>query len=1107
MANTVRKAEVKIFIDGTAVDNSVKAIREEMRRTTNEMANMIKGSDEYIAAGKKYAQLNKVLQEHKDYVKEIENQYSKTSNAAGGFIEKIKKQFGALTADFAAFFSVNKLISSINSALREGERSYLAFIESQAKLTQVMRNTMNARQDEIESIIELTNAQQKVGVINRNVQLSGAQELSTYLTKSDTLKQLIPVMNDMVAQQFGINASQEQAATVASMLGKVMNGQVGALKRYGYGFDEAQEKILKFGTESERAAVLTDVITSSVGGVNEALAKTPEGKIKAAAIEYESVREEIGELVTSMKAKFIPIQTESMKTLNSFIKNLIELVKWLNNNKSTLLTLSAAWGTYLLAVNRAIIADKLKVFWTNNVSVALNKLWLTMKANPWGVLLAAATVFITYFRSVNRELTIAQQKQKTLNDINAEANKNIASQVAELDRLLRIARDENRSKAERLEAIKKINEISPEHLGNLTLEEISTNKVKAAIDKYRKSLLETAKAKAAFNKIVELEQQKIDLQNKTGEQIYEENTNAWQRFWVAMANGFGDEGYFNQVFQKAYQKQENAIKSINAQIEALSETASKTSSDTDIPVDTGGSEGNTGGGDVLKERIQAIEKEAALRRIAAMQAYEDQKSFEEELLKIEKETIEKKQALYKEGSNEYVKYHEELAKIDLKATQDKEKAERERQEKIKALIEKYDKEAAVTDEQKKQRELDYLDSLYEEKLRMTEEYLKLKQAIEDKYDPVRKDNLEKAQQLVSDNPKSTNKKGDLKSQLNDDKLSSKQKSKMIDSAQEAELAQLDALQALHDAEIDAIIDYEELRLSIEKKYADLRETNDKEAFDRKIKLAQFAIEQMNTLLSAYSSYVQASQDAEVAAVEAKYDKQIKAAGKNQKKVEKLEKQKEKELAKVRAEYQEKSFAIQIAQAFASTAMATINAYSSAAAIPVVGTVLAPIAAGVAFAAGMFQVAAIKKQREAAKASYSSGGYTPAGRWDEPQGVVHSDEFVANRFATGNPMLRPVFDVIDYAQRNNTINSIGKNDIARALGVKGFDSGGYVNQTVNNNNTQELNPAYIEALIAVIDRLDKKLDEPFVGEVSITGRRGIAENMNLYDRMIKNASRS
>ena len=153
-------------------------------------------------------------------------------------------------------------------------------VVNETKLANNMRNTMDARDEDIQSILDLTAAQQQLGVVGDEVQLAGAQELATYLEKKSSLEALIPVMNDMLAQQYGLEASEESAAQVASMLGKVMGGQTAALSRYGYSFDEAQEQILKFGTEEERAAVLAEVVESSVGGMNEALRQTPAGQAK-----------------------------------------------------------------------------------------------------------------------------------------------------------------------------------------------------------------------------------------------------------------------------------------------------------------------------------------------------------------------------------------------------------------------------------------------------------------------------------------------------------------------------------------------------------------------------------------------------------------------------------------------------------------------------------------------------------------------------------------------------------------------------------------------------------------------------------------------------------
>ena len=120
---------------------------------------------------------------------------------------------------------------------------------AETKLANNMRNTMGARDEDIQSIKDLCSAQQQLGVIGDEVQLSGAQELATYLEKKSSLEKLIPVMNDMLAQQYGLEASQESAAQIATMLGKVMDGQVGALSRAGvlswllYGQDQYDSQV------------------------------------------------------------------------------------------------------------------------------------------------------------------------------------------------------------------------------------------------------------------------------------------------------------------------------------------------------------------------------------------------------------------------------------------------------------------------------------------------------------------------------------------------------------------------------------------------------------------------------------------------------------------------------------------------------------------------------------------------------------------------------------------------------------------------------------------------------------------------------------------------
>lgn len=215
--------------------------------------------------------------------------------------EKLNTKLLDINQAQQAIQNVTSGISQIATEISKYTAAYTTQETAEKKVAQVMRNTMNATEAEVESIKKLCSAQQELGVIGDEVQLSGAQELATYLEKKSSLEKLIPVMNDMLAQQYGLEASQESAAQIATMLGKVMDGQVNALSRYGYSFDEAQEKILKFGTEEERAATLAEVVSQSVGGMNQALAQMDSGKAKQVANTIGDIKEMIGSCMITIE--------------------------------------------------------------------------------------------------------------------------------------------------------------------------------------------------------------------------------------------------------------------------------------------------------------------------------------------------------------------------------------------------------------------------------------------------------------------------------------------------------------------------------------------------------------------------------------------------------------------------------------------------------------------------------------------------------------------------------------------------------------------------------------------------------------------------------------
>ena len=225
----------------------------------------------------------------------------------GGMEHSLKKVFG--------LFSKLAIGAALVTLAKQSKEAYDTVVENETRLAHVMRTTMAATDDQIRSILDLASAQQELGIVEDDVQVAGAQELATYLGLTDSLKTLVPVMNDMIAQQYGFNATQEAGVNIATMMGKVMGGQTGALSRYGYEFTEAQAQILKFGNEQERAATLAAVVSESVGGMNFALAQTDVGRQRQLANAFGDIKENLGAAINQISVLFLP----ALSTLANFL--------------------------------------------------------------------------------------------------------------------------------------------------------------------------------------------------------------------------------------------------------------------------------------------------------------------------------------------------------------------------------------------------------------------------------------------------------------------------------------------------------------------------------------------------------------------------------------------------------------------------------------------------------------------------------------------------------------------------------------------------------------------------------------------------------------------
>lgn len=264
--------------------------------------------------------------------------------------------------------------------------------------------------------------------------------------------------------------------------------------------------------------------------------------------------------------------------------------------------------------------------------------------------------------------------------------------------------------------------------------------------------------------------------------------------------------------------------------------------------------------------------------------------------------------------------------------------------------------------------------------------------------------------------------------------------------------------------------------------------------------AQMAYEAVSGILNGMSSVFSAQADYEVNVTQKKYEKLIEKAGNNSAKKQKLQEKEEKEIAKIKTAANKKAMTIEIAQAFASTALAAINAYESAAKIPFVGHTLAPIAAAAATAAGMLQIEAIKKQQQVQEAGYYEGGFTGGNDYRRRAGIVHQGEFVANHDAVANSRILPALQLIDKAQRNNTVGRLTEQDVSRSLGQG--DTTVVSAPTVNVVNDNELGEMITEAN-ALLQQLSTVLASGIQAKVSIDGQEGVKHQLDRYNKLMSN----
>jgi len=462
-------------------------------------------------------------------------------------------------------------------------------------------------------------------------------------------------------------------------------------------------------------------------------------------------------------------------------------------------------------------------------------------------------------------------------------------------------------------------------------------------------------------------------------------------------------------------------------------------------------------GEIRKDTEEGYERErqaVAAKLKAAFydptaEAFQNQQQLDEDLFKNEMHYYDQRLSLYHKGTKEYERIQAERDAKDEERRQKRQQVWMESYNRFKGQFRKL----TLVEQEAEQKAtikagLDYIVSVYKEKMKSLDkdsaEYKRLETELETlkaEYEQwladteteyARKRNEERSNQAQDDKKMSdAAARGFDKAGLSDNPVASPNGftgEQGIIGVAGTIGTYMTAYARLKKAKEDNLID--------DREWAEAKEQLWQNLWNRLPDMAKSAWDTMQTFGQADVAYTQANCDYKVAMISKEYDQRISKAGNNSAKVQKLEKERDKKIAAEKNKANKKAMRMEIAQATVQTAEAAISAYKSAAAIPYVGYILAPVAAAAALAYGALQVATIKKQHQAEAAGYYEGGFTGGNRYRREAGVVHEGEFVANHNAVNNPQLLPALRLIDVAQRNNTVGRLTATDVSRAMGVGG-----------------------------------------------------------------------
>lgn len=890
---------------------------------------------------------------------------------------------------------------------------------------------------------------------------------------------------------------------------------VGVLSSVASHLDQVREaQTVAFNAYNEGSSVLDEFNVQN---------NTVQAGIDKAKKQFLDLSIELGE-------KLLPLVKQGISTGSLAVKSLSAITNFVISHRRALITLTATVAAYVAGVKlsvlwnkRAVATEKMLVIWhaiqdkwlmtimlrhavlngAMSKTVALQKMLnIVIGANPLGAFLAVITAVTTALVLYRQKLDDAAIAQNKINDIKKDAAAKSAEEETHIRTLIDAAKDETLSMDERRKAVNKLNQIIPNYNAQL---DTTTGKYKAskkALDGYLQSLQRKYELEGAKDELKrigsEIAKERVNLRKatedlkKAQDRSRKANNSAvympttWQAGIGIATSTLSEERAVsdsNEKLRKLYAERKGITEVYGSDLEKDAANSNSNSTSTTQSGSGGDNETNSSSHESTKSDPEVERQKLVQKELDSITA-----DYETKRTKAKEDYLKGSIATQEDYNRkvEDLELEELNKKLEVAGLEPKKRAEIEKKildYKVKLYDQLREIEQSFGDteaeqlaheldniKQKYEQNLALLNNLHDKKLISEEQYQADLKRLNERYTTdTDKANKESADRYISD------------AKTTFESLMELQRKSNIKSGNIEEQSQAERSEAwkgylqklLEDTALTG-----EQRLAIQQQIddADIEQTKD-------------ALKQKQDLTQKYNDIVCSV---------------IVSAG------QKLGEELGKILQGEKADF--KDFLRGMLSLMIDALENVVITMRAASIARNVGT-LGP--AGLAKAA--IETALVKAAFEMAKAavgSFDVGGFTPTGPWDKPQGIVHSNEFVANRFATGNPNVLPVLNLIDEAQRSGSVSRLSPDDIAAVIpqqrhfgGATSSDHGSFVQHSqVQQPTTDAALTAVLSRVVRSLNSLDRRFAAPIVAETYATGKHGTIEAERLVDKMKSNVSR-